>query len=170
MEKAYEICIEMCDQRGYEIIEQDDDRILANKQCGKQICVFLANNHKFNIERIQEYIYMMKKMDVWHCIIVYKDNATPVAKKIVSDSSEMMIELFNEDELQYNITKHYLVPLHELYEFESKKDYDIFKKKFGDKLPVILKNDQIVRFYGFNKGDIIKITRKNGYVAFRIVK
>lgn len=170
MERAYETCVELCEQRGYEIIEQDDDRILANKKCGNQICIFLANNHKFNIERIEEYIVMMRKMDVWHCIIVYKDNATPVAKKFVSDSTEMQIELFNEDELQYNLTKHYLVPLHELYEFKSKKEYDVFKKKFGEKLPVILKTDPVSRFYGFKKGDIIKITRKDGYVAFRIVK
>lgn len=170
MEKAYETCIEIFTQRGYEIIEKDDDRILANKQCGKQICAFLANNHKFNIERIQEYIYMMKKMDVWHCIIVYKDNATPVAKKIVSDSNEMIIELFNEDELQYNITKHYLVPPHELVMFDNSKEYDIFKKKYGDKLPIILKNDPVVRFYGFKKGDILKITRKNGYISYRTVR
>ena len=109
-------------------------------------------------------------MDVWHCIIVYKDNATPVAKKIVSDSNEMVIELFNEDELKYNITKHYLVPLHELVVFENNEEYDIFKKKYGNNLPVILKTDPVARFYGFKKGDIIKVTRKNGYIAYRIVK
>ena len=169
MEKIYKTCVELCEQRDYKIVEQEDDQILAVKD-GKQLCVFLANSHKFNIERLQEYIFMMKKMDVWHCIIVYKDNATPVAKKIVSDSNEMVIELFNEDELKYNITKHYLVPLHELVVFENNEEYDIFKKKYGNNLPVILKTDPVARFYGFKKGDIIKVTRKNGYIAYRIVK
>ena len=47
MEKAYEICIEMFEQRGYDIIEKDDDQILAMKKNGKQICAFMANTPKF---------------------------------------------------------------------------------------------------------------------------
>ena len=113
--KAYNTCIEMFEQRGYEIAEQDDERILAIKQDGNQICAFIPKYmSKFNVDRIQEYISMIKKMDVWHCLIVYKDSATPIAKKVVEDSQEIMIELFNEDELQYNITKHFLVPKHVL--------------------------------------------------------
>jgi hypothetical protein len=113
--KAYDICLEMFEQRGYEIVEQDDERILAIKEDGNQICAFISKNMtKFNVDRIQEYISMIKKMDIWHCLIVYKDSATPIAKKVVEDSKEIIIELFNEDELQYNITKHFLVPLHEL--------------------------------------------------------
>ena len=53
MDKAYEICIEMFEQRGYDIIEKDDDQILAIKKDGKQICAFMANTPKFNVERIQ---------------------------------------------------------------------------------------------------------------------
>ena len=97
MEKAYEICVEMFEQRGYTIIDSDEYRILASKPDGGQICTFFTI-HKFNIDRLQEFIAMMKKMDVWHCIIVYKENATPVAKKIVLDSKEMVIELFNSSQ------------------------------------------------------------------------
>jgi DNA-directed RNA polymerase I, II, and III subunit RPABC1 len=169
--KAYDICIEMFKQRGYEIVEQDDERILAIKEDGNQICAFISKNMtKFNVDRIQEYISMLKKMDIWHCLIVYKDSATPIAKKVVEDSKEIIIELFNEDELQYNITKHYLVPLHELFLKRKTKECEEFKKKYSDKFPVILKSDPVARFYFYDKGDIIKITRKNGYVTFRIVK
>ena len=169
--KAFEICKEMFVQRNYEIVEYDDERILAMKEDGSQICAFIpALMTKFNVDKIQEYISMIKKMDIWHCLIVYKDSATPIAKKVVDDSQEIRIELFNEDELKYNITKHYLVPLHELVVFENNEEYDIFKKKYGNNLPVILKTDPVARFYGFKKGDIIKVTRKNGYIAYRIVK
>ena len=167
MEIAYNICIEMFTQRGYEIIDSDEDRILANKKDGAQICAFFTT-HKFNIDRLQEYISMMKKMDVWHCIIVFKENATPVAKKIVLDSKEMIIELFEMDEMQYNLTKHELVPKHEKVDINEKNAED-FKKSKTDKFPILLKTDPVARFYGFSKGDIIKITRKNGYVTFRRV-
>lgn len=169
--KAYDICIEMFTERGYEIDEQDDERILATKEDEKQICAFIPKNMtKFNVDRIQEYISMIKKMDVWHCLIVYKDTVTPIAKKVVEESKDIIIELFNVEELQYNITKHYLVPKHELLFKKKSKECEQFKKKYSDKFPIILKNDPVSRFYGYEKGDIIKITRNNGYITYRIVR
>ena len=175
MEKAYEICVEMIQQRGYIIIDQDDERILASRENRvskkeEQICVFITNTPKFNVESIQEYISMLKKMDVSHCIIVYRDSATPVAKKIVEESKDINIELFTEEELQYNITKHYLVPKHEIEFKKGTLGCANFKKKYTDDIPIILKSDPISRFYGYERGDIIKVTRKGGYVMFRIVK
>ena len=113
---------------------------------------------------------MIKKMDIWHCLIVYKDSATPIAKKVVDDSQEIRIELFNEDELQYNLTKHYLVPDHKLIYKSKTKKCEEFKKKYTDKFPTLLKTDPVSRFYGYEKGDIIQITRKDSYVTYRIVK
>ena len=170
MEKAYEICLEMFEQRGYKIIEKDSEQILATKKNGKQVCAFMSNVPKFNIERIHEFISIMKQMDINHSIIIYRDNATPVAKKVIEESVDFTIELFQEDDLQCNITKHYLVPKHELAYIKGTKGAREFKEKYSDKFPIILKNDPVSRFYGFNKGDIIKVTRKDGIVMFRIVK
>ena len=120
IDTAYSTCIEMFVQRGYSILEKDDERILALKEDGNQICACINKLCcKFNVERIQECISMMKVMNIWHGLIVYSDTVTPVAKKIVEESQKMKIELFHEKELQYNLTKHYLVPLHEL---KYKKD------------------------------------------------
>jgi DNA-directed RNA polymerase I, II, and III subunit RPABC1 len=165
----FEICTEMLEQRKYTIIDKDDDRILAVKPDGKEMCVFFTLLSKFNVKSIQDFILMMKEMDVLHCIIVYKDKITPIAKQVI-DECEFNIELFHIDELQYNITKHYLVPNHEVAYRAGTPGYIEFKKKYSDKFPVLLKSDVICRFYAYNKGDIIKITRKNGYVTFRIVK
>jgi len=175
MEKAYETCVEMIEHRGYIIIDQDDERILATRENRitkkeEQICVFITNTSKFNVESIQEYISMMKKMDVWNCIIVYRDSATPVAKKIIEETKDMNIELFTEDELQYNITKHVLVPKHEIAFKKGTVGCVNFKKKYTDNIPIILKSDPVSRYYGYEKGDIIKITRRNGFVVFRVVK
>ena len=171
MEKAYEICIEMINQRGYTIVDRDEERILATKPDKTHMCVFVAPSHKFNVESIQEYISMMKKMNLTHSIIVNKDNATPIAKKIIEESPDLNIELFYVDELQYNITTHYLVPKHELAYKKGTKEYTTFKKKYmADNFPVILKTDAVARFYAFQKGDIIKVTRPNGIITYRIVK
>ena len=164
--KAYDVCMEMFIQRGFDIVEQDEERILAVKDDGAQICAFIPKiMSKFNVECIQQYISMLKKMDIYHCVIVYKDSATPIAKKVVEDSCEILIELFNEEEMQYNITKHKLVPLHKLKYRKNSKECAAFSK-----YPIILKTDPVSRFYGFQKGDIIEITRSNGYITHRIVK
>jgi DNA-directed RNA polymerase I, II, and III subunit RPABC1 len=167
IEKAYKVCEEMFEQRGYNIVEKDDERILAIKEDGKQICAFInKTSTKFNVERIQECISMMKEMDVWHGLIVYSDTATPVAKKIVEESQKMKIELFHEKELQYNLTKHYLVPLHEL---KYKKDSEEAKEFKKNKYPIISQTDPVARFYGWSTGDIIQITRKDNFIMYRII-
>ena len=170
MLKAYEVCIEMLQQREYKIIDtKDDQRILAIKPDGHIMCVLTFNTSKFNVETIQEYISMMKKMEINHSIIVYQDSATPIAKKIIDESADLNIELFHVDELQYNITKHFLVPKHELFYRKNTIGAFDFKKKYSSKFPFLLKNDPVARFYGFETGDIIKIIRNEG-IIFRIVK
>ena len=109
---------------------------------------------------------MMREMDVYHGLIVYMDTATPVAKKIVEESQKMKIELFHEKELQYNLTKHYLVPLHELKYKKDNLEAKDFKK---NKYPIISQKDPVSRFYGWSVGDVIQVTRKDGFVMFRIV-
>ena len=168
MDKAYEICIEIFEQRNYEIVEKDDERILAIKPDGNQVCAFFTRTRtKFNVDTVQECISMMNKMDINHAIIIYKDIATPVAKKIVDEIVDMIIELFNEEELQYNITKHYLVPKHELLHSKDSSESKHFKK---NKYPLILKTDPVCKFYGFKIGDVTKVTRKNNNIMYRIVR
>jgi len=169
MLKAYEICLEILHQRHYTVIDKDNERILALKPNGEKMCVFTTNSTKFNVETIHEFISMMKKIDINHSIIVYQDNATPVAKKIIEESTELNIELFQVDELQYNITKHFLVPKHQLMYKKNTIGCVNFKNKYSSKFPHLQKNDPVARFYGFDTGDIIKITRDDG-VMFRIVK
>jgi len=166
MEIALQTCLEMFQQRGYTIVEHDEDRINAVKQDGRSICAFMADTPKFNVNRVQEYISFMNQLDTNHGIIVYKDNATPMAKKVIDNSQDIIIELFTEEELQYNITKHRLVPKHERL---SPEEAVAFKKSFGIKFPSLLITDPVSRFYGYSRGDIIKVTRKDG-IIYRIVK
>jgi DNA-directed RNA polymerase subunit H (RpoH/RPB5) len=44
------------------------------------------------------------------------------------------------------------------------------RKKFGTSLPSLLRTDPIVRYYHFQKGDVIRVTRRNGTQIYRLVK
>jgi DNA-directed RNA polymerase I, II, and III subunit RPABC1 len=168
------VCKELLYQRGFSVTEEDKDKIVAKNE-KKIMGIFFSAMPKFNTERAHEYITMMDDLDIHHGIIVYRDGITSSAKKVIENlpshslgfDVHLKVELFNENELTFNITKHHLQP-----KFESlgREESKAFKKQFGVKFPAILTTDPVVRFYGWQSGLVIKITRKSGYVAYRIVK
>lgn len=173
MDKSYSIIKEMLAQRMYSICASDQANlgmIKAKKPTGDFMVVFFLHKQKINTVQIQNYICQIRDLDINHCIIVYEDTITPVAKKIINETSSYKIELFEMEELQSNITKHYLVPKHSIAYKKGCEGYSEFIKKFGTKFPILLKNDPVAKFYNYGVGDIIKIQRKDGFVIYRIVK
>ena len=167
---AIETVSEMISQRGYSITESDDDRIIATNTYGDQIVVFAQPIIKFNVDRIKECISILDKIKQKHCIVIYTDSVTAPTKKLVKNSVDIKIEIFTQAELQYNITKHRLVPKHERLPSKEAKE---FKKTFGVKFAALLITDPITRFYNYQRGDVIKITRvsdRGVYITYRIVK
>jgi DNA-directed RNA polymerase subunit H (RpoH/RPB5) len=155
MDIALKIVSEMITQREYKITEDDDDKLIGTNSEGEQVVVFKQPVLKFNVDRVKEYISLLHKM----------------TKKLVANSMDIKIELFIQEELQYNITKHRLVPEHIRLSPDEAKE---FKEKFGLRHPAILLTDPISRFFAKKRGDVIKIMRKTGrgdpFVTYRIVK
>lgn len=166
-------CLEMLDQRGYEIIKNDETGIIGKKDAKHFIVVFFSETTKLDVERVKEYLTIMRELEINHSIIVFNESVTPVARKVVEELPKNLefpgytIELFEARTLRYNITKHRLVPSHKVL---SRSESLNFREKYGIKFPVLLKIDPIVRFYNFQRGDVVKITRHDGFVSYRIVK
>lgn len=160
--------LDMLRQRGYKDINDTSPQYMIATKKDKNICVFMEIVPKLNTQEIQTYINMLNNMGMNHCILIY-NTTTPSVKNIIKESSNigLEIELFTEDELQYNITEHILVPKHKALNKRECKD---FKSTYGTKFPVLLRSDPICRFYNFKKGSVIKVTRSNGIVGYRIVK
>jgi DNA-directed RNA polymerase subunit H (RpoH/RPB5) len=168
-ERAYDICLEMLVQRGYAIIDQDkeDLRIIALKKDGNQVMVFFNAAPKFDIKSLKETISIMNEIDVTHAIVVHREGVTSQTKSTLDQSKELYVELFLEEDLQYNITKHRLQPTFEKLDNDSA---EFFKKKYGMKFGTLRLDKPIARFYDYQRGDVIRITREDGYINFRIVK
>ena len=162
-------CIDMINQRGYNIDNINDDVIMCTKQNGKKLWLFLNIIQKFNVNKYQEYITVSYKNNIKHIIII-ANKITPNIRKIIKNNTnlDVKIETFYEDEMKYNITKHVLVPQHILL---SSSESSELKDKYGvNNFPYILKNDPVCRFYNFPVDSIIKIIRKNNDIVYRIVK
>ena len=106
-------------------------------------------------------------------VLLSKPNNTIL--KIKNEPACKNIELFWVGHLLINITKHTFVPKHELV---AKSDLDTIMTKFSlssfNQLPILLKSDPVSKYYGFESGDVCKITRKNKIsgisVIYRLVK
>lgn len=164
---------EMFSQREYKIqeIKKEYPRyILAVDGSGKEDRFVLAlfDILKVNKSKLQELVSKMKDSGTCHILIIYSQDVTPSVRTIITNiSTDIIIELFHIDDLQYNITKHVLQPT-----FLKIKGPKAFKTLYGAAPyhAVMSVSDPIARFYGYKKGDIIEIRRKNGYVSYRIVK
>jgi len=160
---------EMLSQRKYSNIIKESEKIIAEKEDKTKIYVFTKIIEKLNIAEINNYISFIQSVNINHCILLYEGVPTPVVKNIITTILDIgiLIELFNVDDLQFNITKHILVPLHKKLDKEECKN---FKEQYGTNIPILLKTDPVCRFYNFQKGDIIEIIRRNSFVSYRIVR
>ena len=119
--KIHTVCLEMINQRGYKLIENLPDRICAVKPDGERFYILLLEMLQFNVNSLIRCTAMMKELDTKHVLITYQDRASSQAVKAIErmgqglsikidESNEvvepMTIELFLEENLQYNITKH----------------------------------------------------------------
>jgi len=164
-ERAHATCLEMITQRGYTIV--DLENMTALKDDGNQMIVFFNESPSFDTKSMKEIFSLMTDIGVKHSIVIYKDKVTPATKSTLEQLQDMKIELFAEEDLQFNITKHRLQPI-----FKKLKDDEAvdFKKKFGIKFGTLRIDRPIARFYDYSKGDVIRITRSDGYINYRIVK
>lgn len=73
-----------------------------------------------------------------------------------------ILQLFTLDELQYNPTRHVLVPKHTwIPEAMIKSVLDKYQVKNKVHLPHILRTDKIAKWLGLRVGDVVEITRPN---------
>jgi DNA-directed RNA polymerase I, II, and III subunit RPABC1 len=154
------IC-ELLTDREYIDIVIEDDIITATKPNNEMIHVYFINQ-KLNISVMKSYYSIMRINNVTHVILIYTSSITASAKKILENMSKIKIELFHSDSFQLNITKHRLVPKHTQVSKTDVKELNSY--------PTIKTIDPIVKYYGFERGSLIKIDRHDGSIYYRVVR
>lgn len=174
-ERYIENVNEMLFDRGYDItsfgekiIEDKIVTYMCYAQNHPNILVMFVSK-KLNIELIRKYLDNLYQSETTHGIIVCKAQITPKGKNIIdvlNDIRDVKIELFDIESFVTNITKHRLVPKHTKLSDDEKQ---AITKQYGARLPDIFASDPVVKHYGFEVGDIIKIERKDGTIYYRQV-
>uniref|UniRef100_A0A6G1S414 DNA-directed RNA polymerases I, II, and III subunit RPABC1 n=1 Tax=Aceria tosichella TaxID=561515 RepID=A0A6G1S414_9ACAR len=145
-----------------------------NDNSDDMMYVFFPDEAKIGIRHIQGYVSKMESEKVQRAIVIVRQGLTPSARQAIKEvGPTYMMEEFLESEMLINITEHELVPQHTLLTVEEKQELFSRYKLKEAQLMKMLAGDPVARYYGFKRGQVIKIVRKSDtagrYVTHRLV-
>jgi DNA-directed RNA polymerase subunit H (RpoH/RPB5) len=180
--KSFQTVVEMLSDRALDIGE------LTPHSAHELLEVFVTNNKQLFEVVINDIkiVYCLSSKIKWSefkkhfedekpyslYILIVKDKLTQNNAKMLS-SLKMNLQQFDIKSLQFNISKHELVPKHELVrdENEVKDIVSRYSLKSKFQLPIILKTDAMAKYLGLKNGDVVKITRvsqtSGEYIVYR---
>ncbi|TIA69903.1 hypothetical protein E3P91_03380 [Wallemia ichthyophaga] len=138
-----------------------------------QIFVYFADEPSIGIKTMRKFLTVLEERKIGRGILIYPEKLTPAANKVIAEmAADYKLQAFTESELQVNITHHQLVPQHEVLTAEEKK---LLLQKYRLKptqLPRILTSDPVARYFGLERGQVVKIIRPSEtsgrYASYRI--
>lgn len=188
--------LQLCHDRGYLIIQDELDQtfdqfknqyenrypdraeltILCahHNNADDKMFVFFPDEPKIGVKTVQNYVLKMEEESVTRAIIIVRLGLTPSAKQAMRNvAPEYLVEHFLEAEMLINITQHELVPQHILLGAEERAELFSRYKLKENQLSKMLVTDPVARYYGYKRGQVIKIIRKSDtagrYVTHRLV-
>lgn len=111
------------------------------------------------------YGQILNKEALHGLILILQSNMNTFARKEVL-KFPFKVEIFHITDLLVNVTKHILQPKHEVL---SAGERDKLLKKYkieGKQLPRMLETDAFARYYGLQKGQVVKFTYCSGIAEF----
>lgn len=180
---------ELCADRGYTSAEletvSDDacvDAVAARQSIqvhvdpDRMIVVYMTSRHNGSTVRSD----LKKRVNTdrhKHVLLVFREvppNMDQVVSKLKSDMPGLSkVEVFGLADLQFNVTKHALVPKHE--HVCDPKEIQRLMRAFGvqrkNQFPLIPKGDPVCKYLGVDAGSLVRVTRPSPtggqHVAYR---
>ena len=114
------------------------------------------------------YADTMQTMEIRRGILVVSGKFSSFARSAIDElAPQIVLETFREEELRVDITEHELVPEHQVLS-DGEKDALLKRYKLSEtKLPRIQLTDPVARFYGMQRGEVVKIIQPRKVVAIR---
>lgn len=171
-----ETCEQFKSQYNGRVPERSELTVLCahHNDVDDKMFVFFPEEPKIGIKTVQNYVVKMEEEKVSRAIIIVRVGLTPSAKQAMKNvGPEYVIEDFLESEMLINITEHELVPQHILLTTEEKEELFSRYRLEENQLMKMLTTDPVARYYGYKRGQVIKIIRNSEtagrYVTHRLV-
>jgi DNA-directed RNA polymerase subunit H (RpoH/RPB5) len=175
------------------ILEMLDDRKvdmggLSKDSSAELLGPFMANNKTLFELVINDVkiVYCLSAKVKWSELKKFFEDDHPhslyicvVKEKMSQNNTKMLaslktnLQVFDIKQLQFNISRHILVPKHEVVgsDEEIKEIMEKLSIKSKFQLPIILKTDAMAKYLGLKNGDIIRISRVSPtageYISYR---
>ena len=170
-EKAIQYINLMMERRGFTFDRQLDLLFFSYKNNMSNTVVCIFPNDKLSIETLREIVQFCETQRCRKVVLILQNAWSSNCKKIFENLTFFSLDIFYLKEFQYDLTTLYYFVPHE--KIEDPKLLSEIKKTYGTALPVLSKNDTVSRYYNFQKGDIIKISRNDfniPTISYRSVK
>lgn len=134
---------------------------------------FVPDTGSIGVSQMKKFVQFCDSHNHKSGIMVTNSAISAQARRVINGARDFAyIEVFLEEDLLVNITRHELVPRHILLSREEKaallKRYHLKETQ----LPRILSKDPIARYLGLKRGNVVKIIRDSEtagrYASYRL--
>jgi DNA-directed RNA polymerase subunit H len=136
--------------------EFQKDKYIFNIDITNTFRIIFNLNNRFKFADIKKYF----DEDFKYYILIISEKISTTNSKTIFETCKD-VQIFEIKEMQFNITKHHLVPKHILInnETEINKIVELYNLKSRVQLPVILKSDPVARYLNAKSGNVVKVLR-----------
>lgn len=125
------------------------------------IHVEFANETSVGIKHLKQFAQELSEKNYYTGIYVSQVAPTSAALKIIPSVLPTVMEIFKEEDLLVNISKHELVPKHIPLSQEEKRGLLERYRLKETQLPRIRVDDPMARYLGLRRSQVVKIIRKS---------
>ena len=194
--RAYKTVLEMIEDRNYIVpneYKEIDDKTFKYLYSNSKLDIFIKNDtdndnklfakfillNKVKPNFIRELISKIKEEFITEekdkMLLILKNKPNNSILKIIKESKYKCCQIFWLNKLQFNITKHSLVPKH--IKLNEEEIINLLKKyslKDRLQLPIINKEDPVIKYYDIIPNSVVKIDRPSktmgNYEFYRCVR
>jgi len=194
--RAYKTVLEMIEDRNYIVpneYKEIDDKTFKYLYSNSKLDIFIKNDtdndnklfakfillNKVKPNFIRELISKIKEEFITEekdkMLLILKNKPNNSILKIIKESKYKCCQIFWLNNLQFNITKHSLVPKH--IKLNEEEIINLLKKyslKDRLQLPIINKEDPVIKYYDIIPNSVVKIDRPSktmgNYEFYRCVR
>lgn len=153
----------LCPQR-VEIDREKMNLFCSHGETGEPLLVFFNGSPSVSTSMLKDIVQKANTSGASEVLLIIEGKLNGASARWAEESAHsqgVAFTVFPEEELVVNITKHELVPKHELLdEKKAKEVLDAFKLH-KHQLPRIMSRDPVARYYGMKRGQVVRITRKS---------
>ncbi|XP_058207600.1 DNA-directed RNA polymerases IV and V subunit 5B-like [Rhododendron vialii] len=139
----------------------------------KKILVIFCGTDEIRKQNMAGMLNQIANKESLHRVMLILQSKMNYHARKLADEYSVKVETFHITDLLANITKHVLMPKYEILTVGEKqkllKKYNVEDKQ----MPRMLENDAISKYYGLEKGQVVKVTHNGAFtdslVSYRCV-